>query len=200
MQATTLLTPLYKLHAERLSQCAKSDFVHCGPRSGGTLYTALLDQAGFVHWRPRLDGGLYTGTAWHCTNPLPNNLSSAQSPSRRFRAVCKPPRKQPLQCAKPDFVHCSPRSGGGLHTSCNSLILNYRHLVCIDSAETGKLAKDSTIPCPFVVCRRTTSISVHPHRQHHTTSCTLPKQAVCQPYRVPAAAQYASHASTSEEA
>ena len=40
----------------------------------------------FVHWRPCSNGGLYTGCGLHCTNPRWNRPSSAQSPSRRFRA------------------------------------------------------------------------------------------------------------------
>ena len=61
---------LYKPPAKRPLQCAKPGFVHCGPR---------------------LEGTLYTGTCRHCTNPLQNGPSSAQSPSRRFQVPSQVP-------------------------------------------------------------------------------------------------------------
>ena len=66
-----------------------------------TLYTGLLGAGGFVHCGPRSEGTLYTWAGRHCTNPLRNDAPSAQSPRRRFRALYKPSSERTLQCANP---------------------------------------------------------------------------------------------------
>ena len=73
-----------------------------------TLYTGLLGAGGFVHCGPRLGGTLYTGAGSHCTNPLQNDPSSAQSPHRRLRA----PRfaSSPERLARPPRTHTKCRS------------------------------------------------------------------------------------------
>ena len=77
-----------------LTQCARPGFVHWRPCLGGGLYTGVLGVVDFVHCEPRSKGTLYTGTGRHCTNPLRNDPSSAQSPddSSRPRAPSAVPR------------------------------------------------------------------------------------------------------------
>ena len=66
-------------------------------RGGCTL--GVLGGGDFVHWRPRSKGTLHTEAGRHCTNPLQNDPSSAQSPRCRLRALYKPPPRHTLQCA-----------------------------------------------------------------------------------------------------
>ena len=82
-----------------LTQCALPGFVHWRACLRGGLYTGLLDAVDFVHYGHRPKGTLYTGAARHCTNPLRNDPSSAQSPRCCLRALYKPPPRHTLQCA-----------------------------------------------------------------------------------------------------